>query len=556
MKAAAPQNQEKLAPRIPSNKVAHLHQYRSKVRKKYVLTLLENSGSKTEPRVVQTLIWDSSHPLSLGHPFQWMIERRPDGLLIRYIATPIGAVIKNAHLSVSKEEILSGKPIELPYPKAGKTKSFYIELRAIDPLPPAFLTNTFEKGQQLQIFTCLGDWVMRVRRIDSSYRARSLSASQNAFDLKKDSAGNVEVKVSGEHITLHHDKDGSRELKIGDKMKLTPEEMGHVSFTQGNTRWYFAYSNAAKVVYSKEDTKQSLDKDGAWFKKAITAAGLVLFLFSSTLMLTKPEEVEVADKELVPVQYAKLVYKAKSSNSAAPQAGAPLKAPEQVEVAKNKPNEAPTAKPKTTAAMAQAVRARALQSSISGLLKGGMSNLLAKSSLVTNQNVNSMFSKTTTQALTANNFSDSIKTPSALKVAGLGGGKEGATGVGYGSGNVANVNGQGSNFVDLDTFGSAVAQGLTKDEVGKVIHAHLSEVRYCYESAMLRNPDVEGKLIVNFTIGGTGYVRTSAVKNSTLADAQLDDCILRRLGKWEFPKPKGGVNVAVTYPFIFKTLGR
>ncbi len=551
MKAATPQTHPHTTNpgRIKSN-VTSMHQYKSKVRKKYVLSLIETSIDEKTSRVIQTMIWDSTHPLALGHPFQWMIERRPQGLLIRFIATPIGAVLKNAHLEVSKEEILSGKPIELPFPKAGKTKIFQINLKAVEPLPPAYLTNTFEKAQQLQIFTCLGEWVMRCRRIESKYQARGLNATVPAFDIKRNSAGGVVIKVCGEDIILHHDQDGSRALTKGESIQWSPEDMAHISITQNTTRWYFSYSNAAKIVYSKEDQKTVMDADSAWFKKAASAVGIAFLLFTSVIYFTQPSEVEMAEKELVPVQYAKLVMSTKSNMTAEAKASAAAKSPDK-DLAKNTPTEA---KPRTTAAMAQAVRARALQSSISGLLKGGMSNLLEKTNLLSNPSMTNMFNKTT-QALSANDLSDVMKTPSALKVAGLGGSKDGA-GVGYGVGNVANVSGQGSHFVDLDTFGSAVAQGLTKDEVGKVIHAHLNEVRYCYESAMLRNPDVEGKLIVNFTIGGSGYVKTSAVKNSTLADAQLDDCILRRLGKWEFPKPKGGVNVAVTYPFIFKTLGR
>jgi TonB family protein len=108
----------------------------------------------------------------------------------------------------------------------------------------------------------------------------------------------------------------------------------------------------------------------------------------------------------------------------------------------------------------------------------------------------------------------------------------------------------------MDTGGSSVDEGLTKDEVGEVIHRHLSEVRYCYESAMLRTPDVEGKLMTNFVIGPNGMVKSTEVKSSSLPDARLDDCILRRLATWKFPLPRGGIDVAVTYPFIFKTLGR
>ena len=131
--------------------------------------------------------------------------------------------------------------------------------------------------------------------------------------------------------------------------------------------------------------------------------------------------------------------------------------------------------------------------------------------------------------------------------------------VGYGKGEHAAVKGQGKGFVPFvqaDASGSVVEEGLTRDEVGEVIHRHLSEVRYCYESAMIREPDIEGKLMVAFVIGGSGTIKSAEAKSSTLPDPRLDDCIIRRLVTWPFPKPRGGVDVAVTYPFIFKTLGR
>ena len=42
----------------------------------------------------------------------------------------------------------------------------------------------------------------------------------------------------------------------------------------------------------------------------------------------------------------------------------------------------------------------------------------------------------------------------------------------------------------------------------------------------------------------------------TLANDQISECIRKRMANWRFPRPKGGVHVAVTYPFVFKTLGR
>ena len=133
----------------------------------------------------------------------------------------------------------------------------------------------------------------------------------------------------------------------------------------------------------------------------------------------------------------------------------------------------------------------------------------------------------------------------------------GGSGVGYADSKVTAgaVNGQGttSGLVTFSAGTKGVDEGLTRDEVGKVIHDHLSEVRYCYESAMVRNPGLEGKVQVHFTIRPNGTVKSSDVTEGS-GEASLDTCITSHLMRWRFPKPRGGVEVGVTYPFIFKSL--
>ncbi len=124
----------------------------------------------------------------------------------------------------------------------------------------------------------------------------------------------------------------------------------------------------------------------------------------------------------------------------------------------------------------------------------------------------------------------------------------------YGKGRGAAILGQGSSQVGISTEEAGVSEGLTKDEVGLVIRKHLDEVRYCYESALVRLPGFEGKLLVSFNIQRTGLVKTAIPKESC-GDSKLDACIISRLLKWKFPKPRGGVDVGVSYPFIFKSLG-
>jgi hypothetical protein len=138
-----------------------------------------------------------------------------------------------------------------------------------------------------------------------------------------------------------------------------------------------------------------------------------------------------------------------------------------------------------------------------------------------------------------------------VKVASLGNGFGG-----YGSASGTLISSQGRTPVQLTLPDPVVQEGLTKEEVGEVIHSHLSEIRYCYEAAMLRSSAIEGKLQVAFVIGAAGRVTRAEPKSSTLSDIRLGDCVISKLKTWQFPRTKGGVDVAVNYPFLFKTLGK
>ena len=101
---------------------------------------------------------------------------------------------------------------------------------------------------------------------------------------------------------------------------------------------------------------------------------------------------------------------------------------------------------------------------------------------------------------------------------------------------------------------TVVEGGLDKDAIADVIRRNLGQIRYCYERQLSSNPDLYGKVLVRFTIGASGDVGEPRVDNSTLKSAMVEGCILRRLAGWKFPLPKGGTQVRVSYPFLFKAL--
>lgn len=135
-----------------------------------------------------------------------------------------------------------------------------------------------------------------------------------------------------------------------------------------------------------------------------------------------------------------------------------------------------------------------------------------------------------------------------LGTAGKGGGANGFKGSGALSlGNIGNAE------VGAIEEESEIDGGLDKEAIARVIRSQLGQIRYCYERQLSANPELYGKILIKFTIGAAGSVVAQAIGTTSLNNAMVEGCILRRVAGWQFPTPKGGTNVLVTYPFLFKS---
>ena len=101
------------------------------------------------------------------------------------------------------------------------------------------------------------------------------------------------------------------------------------------------------------------------------------------------------------------------------------------------------------------------------------------------------------------------------------------------------------------TGAAAVAGVLPKEVIRRIIRQHLGNIRHCYEVALQgARPDLAGKLVIRFTIGGSGDVVSQQV--AAPFDPSVDGCVAQVIAGMKFPQPEGGGVVVVSYPFVFR----
>jgi TonB family protein len=132
-------------------------------------------------------------------------------------------------------------------------------------------------------------------------------------------------------------------------------------------------------------------------------------------------------------------------------------------------------------------------------------------------------------------------------------GRGGGTGT-YGTG-VGVLGGKKSVDIGITSSEPTVMGSLDKELIRQVIHRNRNQIRYCYESQLTRFPKLHGKVAVKFVISAQGTVASSNVAQSDVGNAELETCVAGRVRTWQFPKPKGGGIVIVTYPFVFTQSG-
>lgn len=143
---------------------------------------------------------------------------------------------------------------------------------------------------------------------------------------------------------------------------------------------------------------------------------------------------------------------------------------------------------------------------------------------------------------------------------GLGGGgtAEGLSGLGT-RGRGTGVSGYGSGGFSPVGTDPIILGAIDKSLIDAVIKRNMTQIRYCYQRELTKNPDLAGKATIKFVIAKDGTVSSATVKtgeedthwNHPEVGQKVGEAVCAQFMKFQFPEPKGGGIVIISYPFIF-----
>lgn len=95
--------------------------------------------------------------------------------------------------------------------------------------------------------------------------------------------------------------------------------------------------------------------------------------------------------------------------------------------------------------------------------------------------------------------------------------------------------------------------GLTREEIRMVVRAKLPQIRGCYQAGLARTPQLGGRTLLRFAIGPDGKAGEIEIVEDQLGDPEVASCLVTALASWQFPRPRDGSSIVISYPFSFSS---
>ncbi|MEZ4262960.1 MAG: DUF2330 domain-containing protein [Polyangiaceae bacterium] len=96
-----------------------------------------------------------------------------------------------------------------------------------------------------------------------------------------------------------------------------------------------------------------------------------------------------------------------------------------------------------------------------------------------------------------------------------------------------------------------VKGALPREVVQRVVRQSFGRFNACYGAGQLKNPNLAGRVTIEFVIGPDGRVQRATHGSSTLPDASVVECVTKSVGALQFPEPGDKKKVSVVYPVVF-----
>lgn len=97
-------------------------------------------------------------------------------------------------------------------------------------------------------------------------------------------------------------------------------------------------------------------------------------------------------------------------------------------------------------------------------------------------------------------------------------------------------------------IGAATSEGsLDANIIRRYTRRKLPRIRHCYERELLSNPNLAGTVTTKFTITSQGQVKSASSEG--IDNRSVTACVTAAIKSIQFPKPRGGGTVTVSYSF-------
>lgn len=98
---------------------------------------------------------------------------------------------------------------------------------------------------------------------------------------------------------------------------------------------------------------------------------------------------------------------------------------------------------------------------------------------------------------------------------------------------------------------NADPNALSAAMIKATVQQQMAQIRQCYQREFQRNPSLRGKVVVRFLIEENGSVSGARLRESSMENPVVEQCIVDEIAGMTFPKPQAGKVVPVSFPFSF-----